>query len=82
MAHDRSVPVAVSHLHSLNRFSECADLVDLNENAVCDAFIDPLCQSRHVGYEQVVAHKLQPITQLIGQLLPSVPVIFRTSVFN
>ena len=82
MAGDRRVSVASCQLNRFDRFGQCADLIDLDQDTVGDAFIDAALQALDVGYEQVVANKLHFGTQGFGQQLPAFPIVFRATVFD
>ena len=59
-------------LDGLDRLRERPDLVDLDENRVADAALDPLAQAVGIGDEDVVADELQPPAEAVGQALPAV----------
>ena len=61
MAGNTAVAIAMSQLDRLNRFGQRADLIDFDQNAVGDAFVDTALKSRRVGDEQVVADQLNAI---------------------
>ena len=82
MAGDTRVAVAVGQRDRFDRFAERADLVNLDQDAVGDALVDAALQSRGVGDEQVVANELHTIPELVGEQLPTFPIVFVTAVFD
>src|SRR5207249_4618392 len=47
-----------SELDGVDGFGDCANLIELDENSVGDAFVDAAGEARGVSDEEVVAHKL------------------------
>ncbi len=82
MAGNAAVAIAMGQLNRLNRFGQRSDLVDLDQDAVGDAFVDAALQSCRVGDEQVVADQLNLVATFVGQHFPAVPVVFAAAVFD
>src|SRR5207342_2552562 len=61
---------------------ERADLVDLDENRVCDLLSDAPAQEIDVRHEQVVADELHPAAEAIGERLPGGPVVLGQAVLD
>src|SRR5207253_744694 len=61
---------------------ERADLIDLDQNCVGDAALDPLRENRRVGDEDVVANQLRDRAEGSGELGPTVPVTFGQTVLD
>ena len=55
---DRGVAVAAGELDGVEGLGDGADLVDLDEDGVGDAFVDAALQALGVGDEEVVADEL------------------------
>ena len=62
MRDDCSAAVGLSQFNAVKRFSECADLVDLNQNLIRDPQLDPFAEKGGVCNEEIVADKLHPLT--------------------
>ena len=73
--HDRAVARLAGHPDRLEGLGQGADLVDLDEDRVGDAGLDPAAQALGVGDEEVVADELAAVADLVGQGLPAVPVL-------
>ena len=57
-------------------------MVYFNQNSVCYALFNALNQTLFVGNKQVVANQLNFFAQLLGELLPTIPVILSHTVFD
>ena len=57
-------------------------MIDLDENGIGDAELDPLLQKPGVGDEEIVADQLHVAPHLVRHRLPAVPVVFGHTVFN
>ena len=82
MTHHAGVTILCCKCNGVERFCQCADLIDLDQHAVCSAFANSLLQSLHVGHEQVVANELNFASQFCGECRPTCPVVFGHAVFN
>ena len=72
----------VSHLDGFQGLGNGTDLVQFDQDAVAGAQLDALAQTLGVGHEQVVADQLYLAAQLLGHLLPAVPVFFIQTIFD
>ena len=62
------------HIDSLKRFSQRADLVDLHEDRVADAALNPVRQAGGVGDKEIVADQLQMLgSKQGGSAAPQAP---------
>ena len=59
--HHRGVGVAAGERHRVERLRQRADLVDLHEDRVGDAEVDPPLQAGGIGDEEVVTDELHPV---------------------
>src|SRR3546814_2475624 len=75
-SHDGGVARAVRHIDRVERFTERADLVDLDEQRVGEAVLDPLFEPQRVGDEQIVTDELALVADEVGERLPARDVIF------
>ena len=66
----------------LQRLGERADLVDLDQDRIGDARLDPTTQALGVGDEHVVAHELQARAQALGERTPALPVLLVDAVLE
>ena len=73
VARNRRVAVPLGQLDRFDRLGQCADLVDLDQNAVGDLFVDAALEPLRVGNEEVVADQLNLLAELFSQHLPSLP---------
>src|SRR5579872_222468 len=53
-----SVPIGACQLDRVQRLGNRPDLVELDENRVCDSAVDTFLQDCRVGAENVIPHKL------------------------
>ena len=72
----------MSHLDGVERLGQRTDLVHLDQDRVGAAHFDTLLQEVHIGHEQVVAHELALAADLLGEHLPTVPVVLRHTVLD
>ena len=63
-------------------FRDGADLVDLDEDGVAAFFFNTAAETLSVSNEEVVADELDVAADLLGQVLPAVPVVFGEAVFE
>src|SRR5262245_5009260 len=73
--HDGGVTVRARERQRLGGLRDRPDLVDLDEDRVCCAAVDPVAESLDVRDEDVVADELDTVAELLRQLSPAVPVI-------
>src|SRR3546814_8022047 len=78
MRHNGRIARALGHLDGGEGFGQGSDLVDLDQYGIGHAKLDASLENLGIGYEQIVAHQLNPFAQLIGQDFPAVPVVFRS----
>ena len=67
MARDARVAIAMGEIDRVDRLGQRANLVDLDQDAVGDPFVDAALQALDVGDEQVVADQLAAVAELFGQ---------------
>ena len=71
----------------VNGFGDAADLIELDENRVGNAFLDAAGEAFGVGDEEVVADELNFLlgrfcADRIGERFPSGPIVFGHAVFD
>src|SRR3546814_7012127 len=76
----RSLPV-LTHSFPTRRSSDL-DLVDLHQHGVALSTVDAALEPLHVGDEQVVADQLGAGAELVGDRLPTVPVLLVEGVLD
>src|SRR5689334_22181001 len=82
MRDDGRSAISLRELDTVQRLSQCSDLIDLDQVRVSYAQVDPFLQKLRVGYKQIVADELHFAADLIGEKFPTGPVVFRHAVFN
>ena len=82
MGNNRRVSRFFSHFNRVKGFCQGSNLVYFNQNGIGNSLFDSACQSLSIGNKQVIAYQLNLFAQFFRQQLPTVPVIFRKSVFN
>src|SRR6185369_16566587 len=82
MRDDRRTMISLGELNTIQRFRERADLVDLDQDRICDSEINSLLQKLRIGYEEIVADELHFVSNLIGQEFPSGPIVLPHAVFD
>ena len=70
VGNDSRVTGVLGHLDGIQGFTEAADLIELDQDGIANALVDPLLQDFGVGDEQIVAYQLDLAAQLVGQHLP------------
>src|SRR5271154_5745092 len=70
------------HLDSFDGLADTADLIQLDQNGVGDSFGDAARENLRVGDEGVVTDELNFPAQLLGDELPTVPIVFGEAVFD
>ena len=73
---------AVSILYRLQGFGQAANLVYLYQESISDTLFNTASQALGVGYEQVVAHQLNFVTDMGSQSLPGIPFVLRQRILN
>src|SRR5205823_7071143 len=73
---------SASNLDGIQRLGQRAYLVDLDQDRIGDSAIDPLLQARDVRDEEVVSDQLDLSADVLSQVLPPVPVVFRHPVLD
>ena len=77
-----AVAVRARELDRLERLGQRADLVDLDEDRVRDALVDPALQALDVRHEEVVADELEPVAEPLRQRLPGAPLVLGEPVLD
>ena len=72
----------MGQLDRLEGLGECADLVDLHEDAVADAGLDAAGKLLGVGDEEVVSDELHAAAEALREELPTLPVVLAHAVFD
>ena len=72
----------MGHLHGLEGLGQGADLVDLDQQGVGGAELDALGEALGVGDEEVVADDLDLVADLLGEVLPVVPLVLGERVLD
>src|SRR5579863_3350044 len=80
--HDGGIASLVGHFDRAQRFRQCADLIDLDQDRVGTAVLDAVGQPLHIGDKQVIAHQLAFGADQIGQFLPAFHVVFGHAVLD
>src|SRR5581483_10136340 len=76
------VAIAPRQLNRIQRLRDAANLVHFAEDWVADLLINTALQALHVGHEQIIADELDFAASLLGQILPSLPVVFGEAVLD
>src|SRR5450759_4831787 len=71
-----------SHCDRIDRFGDCADLVELDQDRVGGRLADATGDEVRIGHEEIVAHKLGLRPQSLGQLSPTGPVVLAEAVLE
>src|SRR5437588_4135041 len=82
MGDDRGIAGATGGVDGLQGLGQCADLVDLDQDAVGRAGFDPPPETDHVGDEEVVPNQLLGFSQPAGQPPPAFPVVLGQPVLD
>jgi hypothetical protein len=82
VADDGGVAGALGLGDAVEGLGEGADLVDLDEDAVGDAFADASAEAFVVGDEEIVADELHAVAEGVGECLPAGPVVFGHAIFD
>src|SRR6267154_4842698 len=67
MRDHRRVSIAPCQIDSIERFTDGADLVQLDKNRVSNSVLNPLGKNFNVRDEDVIAHKLNLVSEFLGQ---------------
>jgi hypothetical protein len=70
------------HIDGVQRLGQRADLVDLDQQRVGQPLLDPHRQALGVGDEQVVAHQLDLVADLVGQQLPALEIVLGHAILD
>src|SRR5579875_2669529 len=82
MADHSAVAGAARKLDRRKRLGQRPDLVDLDQDRVCDAALDALLQACDVRDEEIIAHQLDAVAEGARELLPSPPIILRHAILD
>jgi hypothetical protein len=82
MRDHRLVRGRTRQLDRIERFGEGADLVELDQDRVRDVLVDPALQPLDIGDEDVIANKLEPLAEPIGQESPALPLVLGEAVLE
>src|SRR5271166_633907 len=80
--HHGGVARPMRHIDGGERLGERANLVDLDEDRIGDAFLDPPLKNFDIGNEDVVADYLAARPKFLGQQLPARPVTLGHTVLD
>lgn len=76
------VIILFCQINCSQRFGECADLVDLDQNGIGHVFSDPFAKKLHIRDKQIVADQLNLAAEARSQFLPAIPIVFRATVLD
>src|SRR5580765_3736389 len=79
---DGAVAGVRGHADGVQRLADGADLIELDEQGVTDAVVDPSLQDLRVRDEYIVPDQLDAIAKSLRQPLPAFPVAFGETVFD
>ena len=82
MRNNRAHARVLRHLDGIKRFTDGADLIQLDQDCVAGAQGNTLSKPLRVRNKQVVADELHLIAQLLRHLLPAFPVFFVKTVLD
>ena len=82
MGNDGGIARPVSHVDGFQRLRQCPDLIDLNEDGVCNALINALRQALRIGDKEIVAYQLHLTSDGFRQHGPAFPIRFTHSIFK
>ena len=83
MGDDGGVICFAGHFDGFDGFADGADLVELDQNGVADAFGDAARENFRVGDEDIVADELNFFAQGSRVMsLPAVPIVFGEAIFD
>src|SRR5262245_18081289 len=80
--HDDAVTVRAGELDRVERLGQRPDLVDLDEDRVRRAVVDPALEPLDVRDEEVVADELHALAEPCRERLPGVPVVLGGAVLD
>src|ERR1700730_3090340 len=75
MRHDGRIARALRQSDGGKRFGQGADLIDLDQDRIGDAFGDPTRETRDIGDEKIVADELAFLAEHTSEELPAVPIV-------
>ena len=82
MGDDGGVVGLASHFDGFDGFGDGADLIELDQDGVADAFGDAAGENFRVGDENIVADELDFFAEVAGEEFPAVPIVFGEAVFD
>src|SRR6516225_4294874 len=82
MRHDGGIARLERELDGGKGLGQGADLVDLDQDGIGAAVFDTVGQPLYVGDEEIVADQLAFAADHVGQLLPTVHIVFRHTVLD
>ncbi len=82
MRNNRAVARCVRHRNRRQCLGERPDLVELDQDRVGDALVNPFLENRRIGDKQVVAHQLHALAELVGQQFPAGPIVFGHAILD
>jgi hypothetical protein len=65
----------MGHIDGGQSLRQSSYLIDLDQNRIGDASIDPAREARDIGNEKIIPHELAFLAHEIGKYLPAVPII-------
>jgi len=82
MADHGGVTVFLGQFDGVHGLGQRPDLVDLDQDRVGDALVDPSAKEFDIGDEEIVADELDAVAQFVGQEFPVPPIAFGAAVFD
>ena len=82
MGDEAVISVCFCQLHGLKGFRQGADLIQFDQDGVGDSLLDAFFQNLGIRAENVIADYFDAVAQLLGERLPSCPVVLRHPVFQ
>src|SRR5579883_2438764 len=82
MGNDGGVAAAARQLDAVERLRHSANLIQLDQNRICHALLDPSFEDFRVRDKNVVTNKLDSVTEPLCCFSPAVPVIFRKPILK
>ena len=82
MRNDRRIAGPLRQFDRIQRLSQRADLIQLDQDRVSDTFLDPFGKDLHVRHKNIIPDQLHPLAQLLREHLPALPIQLAQPVFN
>src|SRR5512132_564512 len=82
MRDEAVVAVSPGEFDRLQGFRDCSDLVELDQDGVAHALVDPALEDLGIGAEDVVADQLHLRAEVRGQDLPALPIVLGETVLD